>query len=179
MPEQAHAGINGSMPIMEDCIMEIRLATIEDIEALCPLLTEFFAYNAALQPAYCHADVENGEYPREIIESGTADFLIACDADAVVGFIHIDEKKTAPYGAIVQYNYAEIIAFMVTASHRCQGIGSKLIEAAKQWSITRNLDYIELFSLTNATEANDFYDNNSFITVSHNRRYTLMGGTSQ
>ena len=71
------------------------------------------------------------------------------------------------------HDYAEIIAFMVTASHRGQGIGAMLIDAAKQWSKTRNLDYIELFSLTNAEEANSFYDNKDFVTVSHIRRYPL------
>jgi len=53
--------------------MEIRIATLSDIEALCPLLTEFFAYNARLQPAYCVAANERGEYPKTIIESDNSD----------------------------------------------------------------------------------------------------------
>ena len=153
--------------------METRLATLNDVEALRPILTEFFAYNANLQPIYCHAEKESGEYPKTIIESETADFLIATDNDMVLGFIHIDNKKTAPYGSIVPHAYAEIIAFMVTVSHREQGIGSMLIEAAKKWSKERNLDYIELFSLINADKANSFYDNKDFITVAHIRRYPL------
>ena len=32
--------------------MEIRLATLNDIGQLCHLFTEFFAYNAALQPEF-------------------------------------------------------------------------------------------------------------------------------
>jgi hypothetical protein len=42
--------------------MEIRLATLDDMEALCALLTEFFAYNAGLQPKYSRAVVERGEF---------------------------------------------------------------------------------------------------------------------
>jgi len=153
--------------------MDIRIATENDIEALCPLLTEFFAYNAQLQPFYCNAAVENGDYPKGIIESENSDFLIAADGDSIVGFIHINQNKTLQYDAIVPHNYAEIMAFMVTKKSRDKGVGSKLIEYAKQWSKERNLDYIELLSLVNADEANNFYDKSDFITVSHLRRYEL------
>ena len=102
--------------------MEIRLAVLNDIEALCPLLSEFFTYNAQLQPVYCRA---------------------------------------------------EVMAFMVTASYRERGVGSKLIDFAEQWSKDRKLDYIELNSLADATQANSFYDNRNFITVSHIRRYMI------
>jgi len=157
----------------------VRIATLNDIEALCPLLTEFFAYNATLQPAYCNADNESGEYPRAIIESDNSDFLIAVEGDAVIGFIHINQMKTAPYGAIIPHDYAEIMAFMVTASLREQGVGALLVEVAKDWSKERNLDYIELISLSNAKEANSFYDHKDFAIVSHVRRYTLCGGDDE
>ena len=153
--------------------MEVRLATLDDTEALCILLDEFYAYNARLQPAYCHADNEQGDYPKTMIESDNSDFLLAAEGNAVLGFIHINQTQTPPCGSIVPHNYAEIMAFMVTAPRRGQGIGAMLLEAAKQWSRTRNLDYIELTSLANAKEANSFYDNISFSTVSHTRRYTL------
>jgi len=152
--------------------MEIRLATLNDIEELCPILTEFFAYNAELQPMYCNASIESGEYPKNMIESDSADFLIAVENDVIIGFIHINQTKTPPYASVVPHNYAEIMAFMVTAPRRGQGIGSKLTEAAKQWSNARNLDYIEAISLVNA-EANGFYDNENFVTMSYIRRYTL------
>jgi len=155
------------------CSIEIWLATLNDIEALCPLLTEFFAYNAGLQPMYCNATVERGEYPKNTIESDSADFLLAIESDAVLGFVHISQATTPPFASIVPHRYAEIMAFMITVSHRGQGIGSKLIEAAKQWGNARNLDYIEAISLVNV-EANGFYDNAGFVTMSHIRRYALI-----
>ena len=159
--------------------MEVRLATMNDIDALCPLLTEFFAHNARLQPMYCIADNETGVYPKTIIESDNSDFLIAVDNEIIIGFIHINQMKTPPYGSIVSHEFAEIMAFMVTASHRKQGIGGMLIEAAKQWSKERNLNYIELISLINAEEANSFYDKKDFTTVSHIRRYPLWVQSSE
>jgi len=153
--------------------METRIATLNDIKALCPLLTEFFTYNAGLQPLYNSEAVEDGEYPKIIIEGDNSDFLIAVDNGAVVGFIHIEQMKTQPYNSVVQHNYAEIIAFMVTASHRAHGVGTKLLDAAKEWSKERNLDYIELISMINADDANLFYDKKGFKTVSYIRRQML------
>jgi len=153
--------------------MELRKAVLSDIEALCRLLTEFFAYNADLQPMYCNAAIGDREYPESIIESDDSDFLVAVADGIIVGFIHINTMKTPPYNAVVPYNYAEIMAFMVTAKYRNAGIGLKLINYAKEWSKDRNLEYIELNSLSNATEANSFYDKYNFDTVSYIRRCIL------
>ena len=152
--------------------MEIRLATLSDMDALGFLLTEFFDYNANLQPMYCRANNENGKYPESVIKSSNADFLVAIESDVALGFIHIIQQKTPSFDSVVPHDYAEIMAFMVTAASRGQGIGARLIDAAKRWSKARSLDYIELISLDNA-EANAFYDHKNFITVSHIRRYAL------
>jgi len=153
--------------------MEIRKAVLNDTEALCPLLTEFFAYNSELQPMYCNAAIGDSEYPKSIIESDDSDFLVAVVEGIIVGFIHINVMKTPPYNAVVPHNYAEIMAFMVTEKNRNAGIGLNLINYAKQWCKDRNLEYIELTSLSNAEEANSFYNKNNFTTVSHIRRCIL------
>ena len=156
--------------------MDIRLATLKDIDAICPLLTEFFTYNAELQPMYCKADDECGKYPKSVIESDNADFLIAATGDTVVGLVHIAQMDTPPFESIVPHDYAEILAFMVMASHREQGVGSKLMEAAKKWSIARKLDYIELAVMANAKEALQFYKQKGFDDALHTMRYTLNSG---
>jgi hypothetical protein len=142
--------------------MEIRIAELKDVDALCPLFTEFFTCNAKLQPMYCKAENENGAYPKKVIEKEYSDILVAVDNGIIVGFIHIKQMQTPQVGSVVHHDYAEVMAFMVT-----------LIDFAKQWSKDRKLDYIELISLINAKEANSFYDNKDFVTMSHIRRYTL------
>jgi len=153
--------------------MEVRIATINDVELLCTLLTEFYAYNAKLQPMYCNVAIEDGKYPTSIIESDDSDFIIAVSGGKLIGFIHITKTETPSYSAVVPHKYAEIIAFMVTASFREQGVGSKLLDFAKLWSKDKNLEYIELVSLINATEANLFYDKNKFSTMSLVKRLEL------
>ncbi|MCL2377438.1 MAG: GNAT family N-acetyltransferase [Defluviitaleaceae bacterium] len=151
--------------------MEIRLATLNDIDAICPLLNEFFAYNAGLAPMFCKMDDERGDYPKSIIESSDADFLIAVENGIIRGFVHISQMKTPPFGSIVPYRYAEIIGFMVTEAHRGKGIGTKLMDAAKEWSNARNLDYIELAVMANSKNALEFYEQKDFSTTLHIMRH--------
>lgn len=153
--------------------MVVRLATLNDIAAICQLYNEFFAYNAGLQPKYYKAGKEAGSYPKSTIESKESDIFVAVENDTVAGFIHIRETKTPPFDALVPHNYAEVIDFITTAAHRNKGIGTMLMDAAKQWSKIRNLDYIELFVLRNAKDEIRFYEHSDFVHVSHTMRCQL------
>jgi ribosomal protein S18 acetylase RimI-like enzyme len=143
------------------------------LEWICLLYNEFFAYNAEKDPVYCRAGKESGEYPKSVIESGGSDLIVADIDGVVIGFIHIREAKTPPYDALMQNHYAQIIDFIVTASHRKQGVGTKLMEAAKQWAKKRDLDYIELFVLSGAENERSFYQHSDFTTVIHTMRCML------
>lgn len=153
--------------------MEIRLATLNDINPICGLYDEFFAYNAGLQPKYYKAAKEGGEYPKSVVASEDADIFIAVAEGAVVGLIHVKQSQTPPYGAITPHKYAEIADLIVTAPCRRKGIGSALLEAARQWGRARKLDYIELFVLSNAKGEFLFYEHEGFVTVSHAMRRAL------
>jgi len=153
--------------------MEIRIANNNDIEQICLLYNEFFAYNAKIDPVYCRAGKETGEYPKSVVESTGSDLIVADDNGELLGFIHIREGKTPPYDALNQNHYAQIIDFIVTAAHRKRGIGVKLMEAAKQWAKDRKLDYIELFVLQGAVDEHRFYKQNDFETVMLTMRHML------
>ena len=154
--------------------MEIKLATLNDIQSICELLNEFWFYNANLQPEYYKAGKELGNYPEGVIKSETADIFIAVDNGKSVAMVIVREAQTPPYAPIVQHKYAEIVDFIVTSSHRQKGIGSLLMNAVKEWGKARGLDYIELFVLSNANEGKLFYENEGFETVSHNMRCKLI-----
>ena len=153
--------------------MEVRLATLDDVKSLCHLFNEFFAYNARLQPEYCNAAIESGKYPEAVIKDENADILIAAENGAAIGFMHVAQSKTPPYDSIVQRGYLEVMGFMVTASCRRKSVGSKLMDAAKEWGKARRLDYIELVALSNAKEANAFYHNYGFEVKAHVMRHKL------
>lgn len=153
--------------------MDVKVATHNDIEPICQLYNEFFAYNARLQPEYYKAGNESGEYPKSVIEGEGSDIFLAVENDKIVGFIHVREAQTPTFDSIVPHKYAEVIDLIVTAPCREKGIGSKLMDAAKQWCKRRNLDYIELFVLSNAKSEFLFYEHEGFVTVSHTMRCTL------
>jgi len=153
--------------------MKIRNATTADIEQICLLYNEFFAYNAIMDPIYCRAGKESGDYPKSVIESDEADLIVAEENEKLLGLLHIKEGKTPPYDALVQNHYAQIIDFIVTENHRKKGIGTKLMDEAKNWATTRNLGYIELFVLNNAVGEQRFYENHGFETVMITKRCML------
>ena len=153
--------------------MEIRPAVHDDIEQICLLYNEFFAYNAEIDPVYCRAGKETGEYPKSVIESPGSDLIVAVEGGKMLGFIHIKEGKTPPYDALMQNHYAQIIDFIVTAAHRKKGVGTKLMDAAKEWASKRNLNYIELFALQGAIDERRFYERSGFTTVMQTFRHML------
>ena len=73
----------------------------------------------------------------------------------------------------MQNHYAQIIDFIVTAAHRKKGVGTMLMDAAKEWANKRKLDYIELFVLQGAKDEHRFYEHNEFVTVMQTMRHML------
>ena len=153
--------------------LAVRVSTAGDIDGVRLLNEEFWRYNAKLQPDYYCPAKDSGDYPKSVIESMDSDIIIAIENEKVVGLIHVRESKTLPYAPIVQHRYAEVVDFIVTASHRRKSIGTKLMDAAKEWSKARNLEHIELFVLSEATGERLFYEKEGFMTVSYNMRCGL------
>ena len=162
--------------------MTIRLAMPNDVEQLCRLYNEFFAHNADLAPDYFRAGTESGSYPKSTIDSESADIFVATEDNTIVGFLHIREAQTPPYDAFIPRKYAVIIDFFVTAPYRKQGIGTMLMDSAKQWAAARKLDYIELSVSSSPKGAYEFYRQKDFAAVSYTMRYpliTLTGGSDE
>lgn len=74
--------------------MEIRRATLSDIDPVCGLYDEFLAYNARLQPKYYKAGKEAGDYPKSVIASEDANIFIAAENGAACGLIHVRRAQT-------------------------------------------------------------------------------------
>jgi len=91
--------------------MEIRLATLNDIEKIRQLNHEFWVYNAWLQPKYYKEAEESGAYPKSVITDDDSDIIIATESDTVMGLIHVRKSKTPLYAPIVQHEYAEVVDY--------------------------------------------------------------------
>jgi GNAT superfamily N-acetyltransferase len=153
--------------------MEVRLAEIKDIKGISNLYNDFFIYNANQQPQYYKQAFETGTYPKSVIESNSEDIFVAVDNGAIIGLLHIAEEATPPFDCFIPYKYATIIDLFITEDYRRKGIGDLLFKSAKEWSNSRNLDYIELNVLSENQNGIQFYQHENFEAVSQIMRCKL------
>ena len=136
--------------------MEIRLATLNDVDSISQLYHEFWQHIRSTQPQYNKKGLEDGYYPSSMILDKDSDIYVALTHGKMVGFVHINECPVDPLDCLVENRYdkyAEIVDFVVSAPYRNAGVGSKLMDAIKTWCKNRNLEYIQLFSLANTNDA--------------------------
>jgi len=153
--------------------MNIRLATLDDVATISKMYEDFFAFHAGLQPDYYNAAQEHGKYPEYIINSEKDDLIIAEIDGKIAGFTHVLEDKTEPYDCIVQYKFAVCVDLYTFPTYRKMGVGTKLINAIKEWAKKRNLTYIELKVLAENENATRLYRQEDFQIVSYNMRFSL------
>lgn len=146
--------------------MEIRKATQSDIPQISSLYEQFFSYNALQQPTFYKPAIENGTYPKSVIESEKAALFICVASEQVVGFIHVAKDTTPPFPCFVPYEFASIIDLFVAPKFRKQGIGTKLIHICKEWAKAQKLNYLELNVLTENKNATRLYEKVNFRAVS-------------
>jgi len=119
--------------------MKVRLANSGDIGPLCILFQKFYEYNAKQQPDYYQAVNESGKYPESVINGNSGDIYVAETADKIIGFIHVEEEKTAPYPPIVPHKFAYIVDLYVEPEYRKSGVGKALLESVKGWAKSKGL----------------------------------------
>ena len=80
--------------------------------------------------------------------------LVADEEGVVVGWIHVETVSRPEADP-----FAEICGLVVAETHRRQGIGRTLIEAAEAWIADRGLKKTRIHSRAERSAAHDFYRN--------------------
>lgn len=149
----------------------VRKGGPSDLDALRNLYSEFYSFNAELQPNFYLPVRESGDYPSGELNNDSAAIFIAFMDNISVGFIHIREESTPPYPSVAKHQFGSIIDVFVRKNYRNQGVGRLMISYAKQWATGRGLEYLELMVLNNNYEAIQFYKGLFFkptsITMKH------------
>jgi len=125
------------------------------------------------QPDYYVSADENGKYPDTVIDSENGDIIVAVFDDIIIGFIHIEADNTPSYSSVVSHRFACIVDFFVVEQHRKKGIGRLLLEEAKQWARSRQLEYLELMVLEDNEVGRNFYERENFSTISRTMRVDI------
>lgn len=141
--------------------MEIKKAEIKDIDEIKQLYQVLFSDMAKLQPEYFKTAKQDIEFLKMIMGNDDSDILIAKDTK-VIGLALVQKQKTPPYGCIVEHQYTYLMDLVVDPNFRGQGVGKQLIESVKDWTLERNLEYVELMVLSENKKAIDLYEQLNF-----------------
>jgi len=130
----------------------VRSARSEEVDALVASYEWLFAppgsVPAGWEPSFA------ADTLRELAAADDADVLVATDAGAVVGLCTVyRDIRSARFG---QRAWVEDLA--VDPQRRSQGIGGRLLGAAKAWARARGCTHLELDSSTARTDAHRFYE---------------------
>lgn len=98
------------------------------------------------------ADVAEMERRILGLNSAGQSVIVACVNEDVVAWINMAATQHLQSGP-----YAEIGGLVVTAAHRNQGIGARLVRAAEEWARERGLDRVVVRSRSTREAAHRFY----------------------
>jgi ribosomal-protein-alanine N-acetyltransferase len=130
----------------------IRLARMEDMQALCKLYNEFHEFHVrgvpdrlvSLEKTNPHHDAELRNNLDKIINQVDSVILVVEVANQVVGLAEVYIREDEPNPARVAYMYGHLQSLLVTKAFRRQGVGEKLLQAAESWAKGRGATEMRL-----------------------------------
>ena len=157
----------------ENNTLIIRSALPDDIKQIEALYALLFERMAELQPQFnCSANQETA-FIRSVIEHEEQEILLAQQGEQILGIAVLMMVHTPPYPCFVPHRYADLLDLLVIPSARGNGIGSKLLDAAKHWAKLHDADYIELGALSNNHVAVRLYEREGFMECTKTFRAIL------
>ncbi len=142
--------------------MEIRTAVPEDMPALLELTHMLYDEAARLQPYnYRPADPQK-EALLPFLTSPDRTILLAEHDGTPAGLAALAEQRTESLCYVTPHRYARLVDLIVRADLREIGIGSSLLDAAKDWARSRGLEHLELNTLPENRDAARLYERNGF-----------------
>lgn len=152
----------------------IRPAVEADIPAITALYRELDQALVSMQPEFfCEAPREADEI-RHDIRAQDADFLLAEQDGAALGFARVNYAGWTPeFSCVLPHRYASLADLVVGKAYRGQCIGGQLLAAAKRWARDRRLEYIELNVLAQNENAVKLYESQDFVEATKVMRCML------
>ena len=150
----------------------IRPAGEGDIPAVVALYRQLDQALVDLQPEFFCVAPRGDEFVRQAVKAADADYLLAEEDGAVVGFALVNYAGWTPeFSCVLPHRYACLADLVVDEAHRQQGIGSTLLGAAKRWARDRRLEYLELSVLSQNAPAIALYRKHGFQEAGRRKNY--------
>ena len=152
----------------------IRPTQAADLPAIIGLYRVLDEEMVDLQPEFFCAAPREEEPIRQFIEAPDADYLLAEQEGAVVGFALVVYAGWTPeFSCVLPHRYASLNDMVVAREWRRQGVGSALLGAAKRWARDRRLEYLELGVLAQNSNAIHLYEAHDFVEATRTMRCML------
>lgn len=142
--------------------MRIRKATMNDVEALREMYRELEEDCVKYQPEHFVTGFRENEFFEKILSSPNQDILVAEINGRPVGFSHVMILEQKHVACLKPQTAVYIQDLEVRAETRGRGIGSKLMEASKEYGLARGADFIRLQVFPQNTDGIRFYERNGF-----------------
>jgi ribosomal protein S18 acetylase RimI-like enzyme len=155
-----------------DGSMEIRLATVIDVDQIAILFIEQFDIQATFNPYIIQSGTQSKQFIESVITNANADIFVAELSEKIIGFACVSVKESSDFNFMVPHKYARLMEIIVTKDHQGKGIATKLMNVIKQWSLDRELDHIELSVYTNNSAVN-FYTKHGYVETEKTMIYRL------
>jgi ribosomal protein S18 acetylase RimI-like enzyme len=118
----------------------------------------------ATQLGYPSSEGQLTERIPRVLERGDVAALVAEDSGTVVGWTHVELRRT-----LVGDREAQIMALVVDERCRGRGIGSALTAEAERWAREHGADVVRVGSRTTREGAHRFYQREGYVLskISH------------
>lgn len=136
--------------------MNIRLATIGDVEALHNLHFALNRHRHSLQPTNYQGKSMDEDWIKDNIEMRYRDYLILEIDGEIKGMALVDMKETYSVPGSVKYKYLDLMAFYIAPELELNHYGHELFMAVRVWGKKYFLSYIQLHELINDVKMVNF-----------------------
>lgn len=142
--------------------MNVRIGTVDDIQIIARLHTQFNEMMAQLQPRDYQGIREDEARIEKNLQNNQLIYLLVEDEGEVRGLSLVESIETARTTFGVSQQYACINQLIIGQQYRGYGYGHALLEAVKGWARKHQIAYIQLNVQTNNVAALMFYEKEGF-----------------
>ena len=163
MNPSQHRDISG------DQHLNIRTATVEDLDQICALADEIAEFHNKNEPkVFAHADRQRDrEFWRSSIVQLDGTVLVAAKATEILGFITAKVSEALAPSFLVPRKVCRIGTIIVSSQSKRQGVGTQLLRSIEAWALAQSAVETRLEVFAFNSQALCFYSNLGYATQSH------------
>ena len=145
-------------------MITIRSANREDVTEIEKLYAELEKDAVYYQPEHFVMSPKGSrtKLTEGILESDTQIMLVAEDCGRIIGFAHVTLQKAKAFPCLKPQCNIYLQDLVVTEKYRSKGIGTMLIDAAKQYGIDKGAEFMRTQVFPMNEDGLRFYQRNGF-----------------